>query len=285
VRSVGQEIPVLETKGLSKWYGHVEALRGVDLRIYPGEVVALVGDNGAGKSTFVKTVAGVHLADEGELFLNGERVRFRSPLDARRSGIETVYQDLALANDLTVWGNLFLGREIRVKGRARSLGWMDKRAMRERAREELGRLRITIDSVDARIEDLSGGQRQAVAVARSMTWGRKLVMMDEPTANLGVEQGEKVARLVRTLAGHRIAVLLISHNLSQVFALADRVVVLRHGRIVADRRTGATSKEQVVGWITGALAEDGDGQVNPPSSGYDRISFDAAQHAQNDGSE
>jgi simple sugar transport system ATP-binding protein len=276
---VSQEIPVLETKRLSKWYGHVEALRGVDLCIYPGEVVALVGDNGAGKSTFVKTVAGVHPADEGELFLNGERVRFRSPLDARRSGIETVYQDLALANDLTVWGNLFLGREIRVKGLARWLGWMDKRAMRERAREELSRLRITIDSVDARIEDLSGGQRQAVAVARSMTWGRKLVMMDEPTANLGVEQGEKVARLVRTLADHRIAVLLISHNLSQVFALADRMVVLRHGRVVAERPTRATSKEQVVGWITGALAEDGEGRVNPPSPVYDRVPVDAARHA------
>jgi ABC-type sugar transport system ATPase subunit len=248
--------PVLEARGLCKWYGHVLALDRVNLNVYAGEVLALVGDNGAGKSTFVKTVAGVHQPDEGELLLTGERVSFRSPLDARRQGVETVYQDLALANDLTVWGNLFLGRETFVGGIGRLIGWMDKRAMRERAQQELNRLRVPINSVNARIEDLSGGQRQAIAVARSATWGRKLVMMDEPTANLGVEQGEKVAGLVRTLAEHGVGVLLISHNLAQVFSLADKIVVLRHGRVAATRKTAATSKEEVVGWITGALQGD-----------------------------
>jgi ABC-type sugar transport system ATPase subunit len=248
--------PVLETRCLSKWYGHVQALDRVDCRVYGGEVVAIVGDNGAGKSTFVKTIAGVHQPDEGEILLGGDRTSLHSPLDARRKGVETVYQDLALASDLSVWGNIFLGKEILVGGIGRLVGWMDKRTMRERARQELERLRITIGSVDARVEDLSGGQRQAIAVARSATWSRKLVMMDEPTANLGVEQGEKVARLVRTLAQQGIGVLLISHNLGQVFSLADKIVVFRHGSVAAERRTGATSKEEVVGWITGALQGD-----------------------------
>jgi ABC-type sugar transport system ATPase subunit len=247
---------VLEARGICKWYGHVQALDRVNLKLYAGEVLALVGDNGAGKSTFVKTVAGVHQPDEGELLLAGERVSFRSPLDARQRGVETVYQDLALANDLTVWGNLFLGREIFVGGVGRAIGWMDRRAMRERAQQELNRLRVPINSVNARIEELSGGQRQAIAVARSATWGRKLVMMDEPTANLGVEQGEKVAGLVRTRAEHRVGVLLISHNLAQVFLIADRIVVLRHGRVVAARDTLMTSKEEIVGCITGALQGD-----------------------------
>jgi simple sugar transport system ATP-binding protein len=248
--------PVLETRGISKWYGNIQALDRVDLRVHAGEVVALVGDNGAGKSTFVKTIAGVHQPDEGEIRLSGRTINFYSPLDARQKGVETVYQDLALANDLSVWGNLFLGREIIVSGIGRVFGWMDKRAMRDRARQELERLRINIGSIDARVENLSGGQRQATAVARSATWGKKLVMMDEPTANLGVEQGEKVAGLVRTLVEQSIGVLLISHNLAQVFSLADKIVVLRHGRVAAERRTEATTKEEVVGWITGALDSD-----------------------------
>jgi ABC-type sugar transport system ATPase subunit len=258
----------MEARSISKWYGHVQALDRVGLRVFAGEVVAVVGDNGAGKTTFVKTIAGVHQPDDGEIFLGGSRVTFHSPLDARQKGVETVYQDLALANDLSVWGNLFLGREVLVAGIGRFVGWMDKRAMREQARRELERLRIVIGPIDAYVEDLSGGQRQAIAVARSATWGRRLVMMDEPTANLGVEQGEKVARLVRTLADQGMGVLLISHNLSQVFSLADKIFVFRHGRVVAERRREATNKEEVVGWITGALegAEDRVGSSNSLSS-------------------
>jgi ABC-type sugar transport system ATPase subunit len=177
-------------------------------------------------------------------------------LDARERGIETVYQDLALAPDLSVWANLFLGREQYVRGPGRIVGWMDKRVMRQRAQAELLRLQIPIPDVDVAVDDLSGGQRQAVAVARSIAWGRRLVMMDEPTASLGVEEQEKVAALVRRLAEHQLAVLLVSHNLAQVFELAQRVVVLRHGRRVAVRSIETTTREEVVGLITGAI--DGD---------------------------
>jgi ABC-type sugar transport system ATPase subunit len=241
---------------MSKAYGHVQALVDVSLTVVSGEVLALVGDNGAGKSTLVKIIAGAHTPDEGLMLIAGEQVEFDSPLDARRLGIETVYQDLALASDLSVWANLFLGRELYVRGPGRLVGWMDKKTMRRRAREELTRLRISIPDVDAVVDDLSGGQRQAIAVARTIAWGRKLVMMDEPTASLGVEEQTKVAGLVRTLAEQKLGVLLVSHNLAQVFELANRIVVLRHGRRVAVRRVQETTREEIVGLITGALEGD-----------------------------
>jgi ABC-type sugar transport system ATPase subunit len=176
-------------------------------------------------------------------------------------GIETVFQDLALANDLSVWANLFLGREVPARGIGRVVGWMDKRTMRARSREVLDRLRIPISDVNTSADDLSGGQRQAVAVARTALWGRKLVIMDEPTASLGVEQQGRVADLVRTLATEKLAVLLVSHNLAQIFELADRIVVLRHGRRVAVRQTKETSREEIVGLITGALEGDAVAQL------------------------
>jgi ABC-type sugar transport system ATPase subunit len=251
---------LLEVRGVSKAYGHVQALIDVSMHVNAGEIVALVGDNGAGKSTLVKMIAGAHSPDEGAIFVSGEEVDFHSPLDARERGIETVYQDLALAPDLSVWANLFLGREQYVRGPGRIVGWMNKRAMRQRAQAELVRLQIPIPDVDVAVDDLSGGQRQAVAVARSIAWGRRLVMMDEPTASLGVEEQENVATLVRRLAEHQLAVLLVSHNLAQVFELAQRIVVLRQGRRVATRSTGETTREEIVGLITGAI--DGD----PPDS-------------------
>lgn len=201
-------------------------------------------------------IAGAHRPDEGAILVSGEEVEFRAPLDARERGIETVYQDLALAPDLPVWANLFLGRERSVRGPGRLVGWMNKREMRERAQAELVRLRIPIPDVDVAVDDLSGGQRQAVAVARSIAWGRRLVMMDEPTASLGVEEQEQVAALVRRLAEDRLAVLLVSHNLAQVFELAHRVVVLRHGRRVAVRSIEQTTREEIVGLITGAVEGD-----------------------------
>jgi ABC-type sugar transport system ATPase subunit len=248
--------PLLQARGVSKAYGHVHALIDVSMHVDAGEIVALVGANGAGKSTLVKMIAGADRADEGAILVSGEEVEFHSPLDARDRGIETVYQDLALAPDLSVWANLFLGREQYVRGPGRIVGWMDKRVMRQRAQAELLRLQIPIPDVDVAVDDLSGGQRQAVAVARSIAWGRRLVMMDEPTASLGVEEQEKVAALVRRLAEHQLAVLLVSHNLAQVFELAQRVVVLRHGRRVAVRSIETTTREEVVGLITGAI--DGD---------------------------
>jgi simple sugar transport system ATP-binding protein len=247
---------LLEVRGISKAYGHVQALRDVSMHIDAGEIVGLVGDNGAGKSTLVKIIAGAERPDQGAIVVAGEEVEFRAPLDARERGIETVYQDLALAPDLSVWANLFLGREEYVRGPGRVVGWMNKRAMRQHTQAELARLQISIPDVDLPVEELSGGERQAVAVARSIAWGRRLVVMDEPTASLGVEEQEKVAGLVRRLAAQQLAVLLISHNLAQVFELAQRVVVLRRGRRVAVRSIEETTREEIVGLITGAI--DGD---------------------------
>jgi simple sugar transport system ATP-binding protein len=253
--------PLLEVRGVSKAYGHVQALMDVSMHVDAGEIVALVGDNAAGKSTLVKMIAGAHRPDAGTILVAGEEVDFHAPLDARERGIETVYQDLALAPDLSVWANLFLGREQYVRGPGRIVGWMNRRAMRDRAQAELARLQIPIPDVDARIADLSGGQRQAVAVARSVAWGRRLVMMDEPTASLGVEEQERVSTLLRTLTEHDLGVLLVSHNLTQVFELAHRVVVLRRGRRVAARCIEETSREEIVGLITGAV--DGDALMEP----------------------
>jgi ABC-type sugar transport system ATPase subunit len=247
---------LLEVRGVSKAYGHVQALIDVSMHVDAGEIVGLVGDNGAGKSTLVKLIAGADRPDEGAIVVSGDEVEFRTPLDAREQGIETVYQDLALAPDLSVWANLFLGREEYVRGPGRIVGWMNKRAMRQRAQAELVRLQIPIPDVDVAVDDLSGGQRQAVAVARSIAWGRRLVAMDEPTASLGVEEQENVAALVRGLAAQQLAVLLVSHNLAQVFELAHRVVVLRRGRCVAVRSIEKTTREEIVGLITGAV--DGD---------------------------
>jgi ABC-type sugar transport system ATPase subunit len=248
--------PLLQVEGVSKAYGYVNALIDMSMDVDAGEIVGLVGDNGAGKSTLVKVIAGAHRPDEGAIFVGGEEVEFHSPLDAREQGIETVYQDLALAPDLPVWANLFLGREEYVPGPGRRVGWMNKKEMRKRAQDELERLQIPIADVDVAVDDLSGGQRQAVAVARSIAWGKQLVMMDEPTANLGVEEQEKVAGLVRKLAEDGIAVLLVSHNLAQVLELAQRIVVLRHGRRVALRSIEETTREEIVSLITGAI--DGD---------------------------
>jgi ABC-type sugar transport system ATPase subunit len=249
-------VALLEVRKVSKAYGNVQALSDVSMHVDAGEIVALVGDNAAGKSTLVKIIAGAHRPDRGTILVSGEEVEFRAPLDARARGIETVYQDLALAPDLSVWANLFLGREQYVRGPGRAVGWMNKRAMRQRAQAELVRLQIPIPDVDVTVDDLSGGQRQGVAVARSITWGRRLVMMDEPTASLGIEEQENVAALLRRLAEHQLAVVLVSHNLAQVFELAQRVVVLRRGRRVAVRSIEKTTREEIVGLITGAV--DGD---------------------------
>jgi simple sugar transport system ATP-binding protein len=246
----------LRAKDIHKRYGHVHALKGLDLEVCYGEIVALVGDNGAGKSTFVKTVAGVHEPDEGELWVAGELARFRSPHDARRAGVEVVHQDLALAPDLPVWANLFLGRPRRAGGVLGRLGWLDKQRMRDEATEQLALLQIELGSADILVDELSGGQRQAVAVARGVAWGRKLILLDEPTNNLGVPEQLKVLELITRLADGGIAVLIVSHNLEHVFRVAHRLVVLRNGRTVASALTRGTSSEEVIGWITGLAMTD-----------------------------
>jgi ABC-type sugar transport system ATPase subunit len=243
---------VIEARGVTKRYGPATALAGVDLAVHPGEVVGLVGDNGAGKSTLVKIFSGALTPSEGQVLIGGEPVKFDSPRVARGYGIETVYQDLALAPDLTVAENVFIGRELKRGGLAGLFGALDRKAMNQTAEQQLRRLRIRIDSVTDRADSLSGGQRQAIAVARAVAWGRRILLMDEPTAALGVEEQQRVAELISEVREQGTPVLLISHNIPQVHDICDRVVVLLHGRTVADLRPEQSSIEEIVTWITGA---------------------------------
>jgi len=248
--------PILELHGISKHFGAVQALSGVDFEVYPGEVVALVGDNGAGKSTLIKAIAGINLPDTGEMIFEGKPVTVRGPRDVTRIGIATVYQDLALCDNLDVVSNLFLGRE----ELDRPVPALDEESMEKRAIEVLSTLSVKLPSVRTQIASLSGGQRQSTAVARSVLWDAKVVLLDEPTAALGVAQTRQVLDLIRRLRDHGLGVVVISHNLADVFDVCDRIVVLRLGRRVADFRVEDARREQVVAAITGAdigiLAED-----------------------------
>lgn len=244
-------MPLLELRGISKRFDAVQALLGVDLALEPREVLALVGDNGAGKSTLIKVISGVHPPDEGEIWLEGRRVHIASPEVAKSLGIETVYQDLALFEHADVSANLFAGREAtrRLLG---ILPILDEARMRSFARETLARLRIQIPGIDRSMKLLSGGQRQSVAIGRAIAFGTKLVIMDEPTAALGAVEAAKVLSLVRGLKNRGITVIVVSHNLQHVFSMADRIAVLRHGRMVGSVRPGETTGEAVVRMIVGA---------------------------------
>jgi fructose transport system ATP-binding protein len=228
------------------------ALRGADFDLGPGEVHALVGDNGAGKSTLIKVISGVFPADGGEILLGGEPVGFTNPRDARAHGIETVYQDLALAGHLDAASNLFLGREALLPGVMGWLGFLDKGAMRRRSEDEMRRLKIGMKSVEQPVVSLSGGQRQAVAVARAVAWGTRIVIMDEPTAALGVRESLMVLELIREVRSHGIGIIMISHNLPEVFEVSDRITVMRLGRTVARFRREETSMQGIVAMMTGA---------------------------------
>ncbi|WP_067539441.1 ATP-binding cassette domain-containing protein [Nocardia crassostreae] len=248
---------VLEAEGLVKRYGGVEALRGTNFRVHAGEVVALIGDNGAGKSTLVKCLSGAEQPDGGRILLDGKPVRMASPTAARRLGVETVYQDLAVAPDLDPAANLFLGRELFRKGLPGRFGMLDRSAMRTLAAEHFQRLGVMLPRADVPIGALWGGQRQTVAVARAVMWASKVVFMDEPTAALGVVQRERVLDVVRRVRDQGVAVVLISHNMPEVLAVADRIEVLRLGRRVA-RFTADATLEQLVGAMTGALTTEDD---------------------------
>ena len=240
------DTPLLELRGVSKAFGAVQALYRVDLEVRRGEVMALVGDNGAGKSTLIKSVVGIYPFDEGEVLYEGQRVTVNGPRDAARLGIEVVYQDLALADNLDVVANMFLGRE-----RTRAQFVLDESSMERSARETLDSLSVTtLKSVRQTVAGLSGGQRQAVAVAKSVMWDSRLVILDEPTAALGVAQTRQVLDLVRRLAERGLGVLMISHNLHDVFESADRITVLRLGQRVAQLQRSETSQQEVVHAIT-----------------------------------
>jgi fructose transport system ATP-binding protein len=262
--------PILQAKGLVKRYGNVTALDGADFELYPGEILAVIGDNGAGKSSLIKALSGAVIPDEGEILLDGKPAHFKSPIEARRAGIETVYQDLAVAPALDIATNLFLGREQRRKGPlGRVLRMVDKADMKRQAGEQMRNLQIGIRSMSQAVETLSGGQRQGVAVARAAAWARKLVIMDEPTAALGVRESAQVLELIRRVRDNGLPVILISHNMPHVFEIADRIHIHRLGK----RATVVTPKthtmHEVVGIMTGAVVHDlehpgnGDGGGKP----------------------
>ena len=244
---------LLSLKGVSKSFGPVQALTDVDFNVNAGEVVALVGDNGAGKSTLIKAVAGIYDADAGEFFFEGEPVKINGPTDATKLGIATVYQDLALCDNLDVVENLFLGQEERASGATGNLlRQLNETDMEQQSHQLLENLAVTITDVRAEVGTMSGGQRQQVAIARSLLGEPKVVILDEPTAALGVRQTRQVLELIRRLRERGLGVVVISHNMENVFAVADRIVVLRLGRTVGEFRTADTSHEEVVGSITGA---------------------------------
>lgn len=250
---------ILETRGLTKHYGGVHALQDANFKLRKGEHIAIMGDNGAGKSTFVRQITGVETRTSGEVIFDGKPVNFAGPLDAREAGIETVFQTLALADDLDVPDNLFLGRE---KTRFNFLGpfrLLDHKAMREQTMAGLERTGVKIPNIRNSIRNMSGGQRQCVAIARTATFASKLTIMDEPTAALGVQETAQVENIIRTLKDSGEPLILVSHNMRQVFDLVDRVVVFRRGRICADLdiKTGDVTGEDVVAYITGAKTQEG----------------------------
>lgn len=249
-------MPILETRDISIRFGGVEALKRVSLQLYPGEVLALAGDNGAGKSTLIKIISGVYHPSEGELLFNGAPLQLRDPQDARAEGIETIYQDLALADNLDVGSNIFLGRE--PTRRQFGLQVIDRPKMAEVAREVLDRLDIVIPEhkLKGPVKMLSGGQRQAIAIGRAIYWNARVLIMDEPTAALGVPEQRKVMELIGTLKAQGVAVLLISHNLHDIFAVADRIAVLRRGEMAGERAVQETSGDEIVHLMVGDTYAD-----------------------------
>ena len=248
------EKPIIEMRGIDKHYGGVHAVRGVNLDIYSGEVHALVGDNAAGKSTLIKILSGAVARDGGTIFFESQPVEIAQPRDAKDLGIETVYQDLALADNLDVASNVFLGREMTKAGVLRFL--LDSREMEKRSRSLLSRLKINIPNIRHRVRSMSGGQRQSIAIARCVCFNARVVILDEPTAALGVEETRKVYALIREMRDQGLAVLLISHNLNHVFDNCDRITVLKTGRLVGSRRLVETTQDEILRMIVSGVASE-----------------------------
>jgi simple sugar transport system ATP-binding protein len=258
---VDKKEPLLEVKSITKKFGGLTAVDNMDMQIFPGEVVGLLGDNGAGKSTLIKVISGVYHADAGEIFFKGKPVRIGNPKEALKIGIETIYQDLALAENLNVYSNIFLGREMLKKflGLIRVL---DHEYMLNESKKVLDQLEIEVPSLRNKIRTLSGGQRQAVAISRSIYWNTEFLIMDEPTAALGVVEQKKVLDLVKKLSSQGVPIIIISHQLHDVFSVADRLVIMRRGKKIAERITAKTTPDEVVGLIVGTLPGDYDNIKN-----------------------
>ena len=247
--------PVVHMKGINKHFGGVEALRDVDLTLDEGEVLGLVGDNGAGKSTLVNILSGAIRSDSGEIFFRGGKVHIRQPRDAKRLGIETIYQNLALIDNLDVPANVFIGREIKKGDLGRIFRIMDRRGMEKKTRELLDRLKISIESIRERVANLSGGQRQSVAIGRAIFFDAKVLIMDEPTAALGVEETDKVHNLVRRLRDRGLSIIVISHNMNDIFKISDKIMVLKTGKLVGVQERQETSMDEILRMII--LGEQG----------------------------
>ncbi len=247
--------PVLQAKGLTKKYGRVVAIDGADFELMPGEILAVIGDNGAGKSSLIRALSGAMKPDAGEILLDGKPVSFSSPIQARNAGIETVYQTLALSPALSISDNMFLGREIHSKGlMGRLFRQLDRRAMDDIARKKLNELGLlTIQNIEQAVETLSGGQRQGIAVARAAAFGSKVIIMDEPTAALGVKESQKVLDLIKTVRSRGVPIVLISHNMPHVFELADRIHIHRLGKRIAVVKPSECDMSDVVAIMTGAM--------------------------------
>ncbi|MBN6190848.1 sugar ABC transporter ATP-binding protein [Aneurinibacillus sp. BA2021] len=254
--SLSSTVPVLQARGLSRQFGHVRALNDVDFEVYPGEVTALIGDNGAGKSTLVKALSGNLAVDSGTILFDGEEADMSTPSAVSALGVETVYQDLALAPHLDPVQNMYLGRELRQSGVAGVLGFMKTKEMRAQSRAAFDELGATVRSLTSPVGEMSGGQRQAIAIARAVHWASRVVFLDEPTAALGVRQTQNVLETIRRVRDKGIAVVFISHSMPHVMEVSDRIQVLRLGTRVANIPAADTSMEELVGLMTGAVTRD-----------------------------
>lgn len=246
---------LLEVKNIIKRFGGLTAVDNVNMQIFPGEVVGILGDNGAGKSTLIKVISGVYHAEGGQIFFEGQKIKISNPMEALKIGIETIYQDLALAENMNVYSNIFLGRE-KLKKYLGLINVLDYNYMLNESKKMLNRLEINIPSLENKIRNLSGGQRQAVAISRSIYWNARLLIMDEPTAALGVAERGKVLNLVKTLSSQGVSVIIISHQIHDVFSVATRLLIMRRGKKVAERLTKKTNTDEVVGLIVGSLPGD-----------------------------
>jgi simple sugar transport system ATP-binding protein len=249
-----KDAPLYEVRNITKYYGSVMALEDVSLAVHAGEVIGLVGDNGAGKSTLVKVLSGAHQPDAGEILLDGVEHHWKSPREALETGIETLYQDSGLAPNLTVSSNVFLGREETVRGILGKLGFLAQKKMDKEALEDLERVGIGVAAGDRTVAELSGGQRQAVAIGRAVSWARKVIILDEPTNHLGARQAGEVLNVIRAAKAKGLGVIFISHTLPHVLEVTDRIVVLRLGKIVRDEPTSAFDAQSLLGTITGLIS-------------------------------